>query len=169
MWQRSSRMISLAKSMRDDVEEAVQQVHQLLKMSLWCQNVCERGPTRPWLIKTDKKLLFHFPTTSTKVSALYLVFLAAFHEFLNVQLARIIRVNLCEHLVWKKTCSFFNDDNGDDDGDNDGGGGGGEYDFEKCLLFHKDLPLAWLPQRPAYYTQTARRAQMRSSREIRLD
>ena len=32
MCQRCSRMISLAKSMRDDVEEAVQQVHQLLEI-----------------------------------------------------------------------------------------------------------------------------------------
>ena len=89
---------------------------------------------------------------------LYLVLLASFHKLLDVQLSRVIRVNLCEHLVWTKTFSCLNDDDDGNHNDNNLGGGGGGDLFWKCLLFHRDLPWAWLPQRPAYYTQTARRA-----------
>ena len=133
------------------------------------QILFSRPLARGWMSQSHFQLMllatflghsvFSRPTTAIKVSAFTW---SSWHPFINSwtsnspELSASIFVNISSE---KKTFSCLNDDNDGNHNDNNLGGDGGGDLFWKCLLFHKDPHVAWLPRRPAYYTQTARRVQ----------
>ena len=108
---RNRYVISLAKSVRDNVEESIEQVHQLLKVhfkSDKCVMIWELGHIH--LVSSNnigKCFTFFFGYRVLKLNWLKkesknLVFLAALHKLLYIQLPIIVHIDPREDFIWTK-------------------------------------------------------------------